>query len=82
MRMPRLIVATVRRLTGELESDEERAMFLEDLGPESGVGRLIKAAYKLLDLQTCFTTGVQETHAWTYAWYESSSVCRCYPYRF
>ncbi|MFI3306496.1 MAG: redox-regulated ATPase YchF [Rikenellaceae bacterium] len=63
-----LIVATAAEADiAELENDEEQQMFLEDLGlTESGVGRLIKAAYKLLDLQTYFTTGVQETHAWTF----------------
>ena len=51
----------------ELESFEERQMFLEDLGlQESGVARLIKSAYKLLNLKTFFTTGADETRAWTY----------------
>lgn len=41
-------------------------MFLEDLGlKESGVNKLIKAAYKLLNLATYFTAGVQEVRAWT-----------------
>ncbi len=63
-----LIVATAAEADiAELETPEEREMFLEDLGlTESGVARLIKAAYKLLELETYFTTGVQETHAWTY----------------
>ncbi|MFI3258710.1 MAG: redox-regulated ATPase YchF [Rikenellaceae bacterium] len=63
-----LIVATAAESDiAELETPEERQMFLEDLGlTESGVGRLIKAAYKLLDLQTYFTTGEKETHAWTF----------------
>ncbi len=63
-----LIVATAAEADiAELETSEEQMIFLEDLGlKESGVGRLIKAAYKLLDLQTYFTTGVQETHAWTF----------------
>ena len=51
----------------ELESYEERQMFLEDMGlSESGVSRLIKAAYKLLNLETFFTTGPDESRAWTY----------------
>ena len=51
----------------ELESYEERQMFLEDLGlEESGVERLIKSAYKLLNLETFFTTGADESRAWTY----------------
>ncbi len=63
-----LIVATAAEADiAELETDEERLMFLEDLGlKESGVARLIKSAYKLLELETYFTTGVQETRAWTY----------------
>jgi len=50
----------------ELESYEERQMFLEDLGlAEPGVSKLIKAAYSLLDLYTYFTVGVKEVRAWT-----------------
>lgn len=50
----------------ELESYEERQMFLEDVGlEEPGVSRLIRSAYKLLDLQTYFTAGVKEVRAWT-----------------
>ena len=50
----------------ELEEYDERQMFLEDLGlEEPGVSKLIRAAYKLLDLQTYFTAGVKEVRAWT-----------------
>ncbi len=43
-------------------------MFLEEIGlKESGVARLIKSAYRLLDLETFFTTGADETRAWTYS---------------
>lgn len=50
----------------ELETYEERQMFLEELGlTEPGVNRLIKTAYELLDLQTYFTAGVKEVRAWT-----------------
>jgi GTP-binding protein YchF len=50
----------------ELEDSEERQMFLEDAGlEEPGVNKLIKAAYKLLDLQTYFTAGKKEVRAWT-----------------
>ena len=50
----------------ELETYDERKMFLDDLGlEEPGVHVLIRAAYKLLDLQTYFTAGVQEVRAWT-----------------
>ena len=42
-------------------------MFLEEVGlAESGVARLIKSAYRLLNLETYFTTGPDETRAWTY----------------
>ena len=51
----------------ELETYEDRQMFLEEVGlEESGVSRLIKSAYSLLNLQTYFTAGVQEVRAWTY----------------
>jgi len=50
----------------ELEEYEERQMFLEDLGlKEPGSAKLIRAAYKLLNLQTYFTAGVKEVRAWT-----------------
>ncbi len=50
----------------ELETYEERQMFLEELGlEEPGVNRLIRAAYSLLNLQTYFTAGVKEVRAWT-----------------
>ncbi|UJF33293.1 redox-regulated ATPase YchF [Paenibacillus hexagrammi] len=59
------ISAKVESEIAELE-DEEKAMFLEELGlQESGLNRLIKAAYKLLGLYTYFTAGVQEVRAWT-----------------
>ena len=45
----------------------EREMFLEAIGlEESGVSRLIKAAYSLLDLETYFTAGITEVKAWTF----------------
>jgi ribosome-binding ATPase len=60
-----LAVATEADIT-ELESYEERQMFLEDLGlDEAGVSKLIRSAYKLLELQTYFTAGVKEVRAWT-----------------
>ena len=50
----------------ELEEYEERQMFLEDLGlEEPGAAKLIRGAYKLLNLQTYFTAGVKEVRAWT-----------------
>lgn len=60
-----LAVATEADIA-ELESYEERQMFLEDIGlDEPGVSKLIRSAYKLLDLQTYFTAGVKEVRAWT-----------------
>ena len=51
----------------ELETYEERQMFLQDVGlDESGCNRLIKAAYNMLQLETYITAGVQEVRAWTY----------------
>lgn len=50
----------------ELETYEERQMFLDELGlEEAGVNRLIRSAYHLLNLQTYFTAGVKEVRAWT-----------------
>jgi hypothetical protein len=47
--------------------DEERDMFLEDLGAEEpGLNRLIRKSYELLNLGTFFTAGVQEVRAWTF----------------
>ena len=61
-----IISAKIESEIAELESFEERSMFLSDLGlSESGVSKLIKAAYKLLRLSTYFTAGVQEVRAWT-----------------
>ncbi len=50
----------------ELETYEERQMFLDELNlEEPGVNRLIRSAYHLLELQTYFTAGVKEVRAWT-----------------
>ncbi len=62
-----IVAAATEADIAELESYEERQIFLEELGiAESGVSRLIKAAYKLLGLETFFTTGADESRAWTY----------------
>lgn len=62
-----IVAAATEADIAELESYEERQMFLEDMGlTESGVSRIIKAAYKLLNLETFFTTGADESRAWTY----------------
>jgi len=62
-----VVAAATEADIAELETYEERQMFLEEVGlSESGVARLIRAAYHLLDLQTYFTAGVQEVRAWTF----------------
>lgn len=62
-----IVAAATEADIAELETYEERQMFLEDMGlTESGVNRLIKSAYKLLNLETFFTTGADESRAWTY----------------
>ncbi len=61
-----IIAAKIESEIAELESYEERQMFLEEIGLEhSGVERLIQAAYDLLGLQTYFTVGEPEVRAWT-----------------
>ncbi len=62
-----VIAAQTEADIAELDTFEERQMFLEDIGlTESGVSKLIRSAYKLLDLETYFTAGVKEVRAWTY----------------
>lgn len=52
----------------ELDDAEERSLFLAEAGlSEPGVVKLIRAAYALLRLETFFTTGADETRAWTFA---------------
>ena len=60
-----LAVGTEADIT-ELETYDERQLFLEDLGlSEPGSAKLIRGAYKLLDFETYFTAGVKEVRAWT-----------------
>lgn len=60
-----LAVATEADIA-ELETYDEKQLFLSDLGlDEPGASKLIRAAYKLLNLQTYFTAGVKEVRAWT-----------------
>lgn len=62
-----IVAAKIESEIAEFETYEEREMFLNEIGlSESGVTRLIKAAYGLLNLETYFTAGVQEVRAWTY----------------
>ena len=61
-----VIAAQIEADINELETYEERQIFLEELGlKEPGVNRLIRQAYHLLKLQTYFTAGVKEVRAWT-----------------
>ncbi|PPE71252.1 redox-regulated ATPase YchF [Caldimonas thermodepolymerans] len=62
------VVAICAKTEAELAdmSDEDRLMFLKEMGQdEPGLNRLIRAAFKLLGLQTYFTAGVKEVRAWT-----------------
>ncbi|RRS04139.1 redox-regulated ATPase YchF [Aquabacterium soli] len=62
------VVAICAKTEAELSEmeDEDRAMFLAEMGQdEPGLNRLIRAAFKLLGLQTYFTAGVKEVRAWT-----------------
>lgn len=62
-----IVAAKTESEIAELESYEDRQMFLEELGlEESGVTRLIKSAFKLLNLETFITAGPMEVKAWTY----------------
>jgi len=61
-----IIGAKIEADISELETYEERQMFLDELSlDEPGVNRLIRSAYALLNLQTYFTAGVKEVRAWT-----------------
>ncbi len=68
-----VIAAQTEADIAELETYEERQLFLEDLGlKESGVVKLIRSAYNLLNLKTFFTVGPKEVRAWTfYAGYKA-----------
>jgi GTP-binding protein YchF len=61
-----IITAAMEAEIASLETYEERQMFLGEMGlTEPGVNYLIKAAYRILNLQTYFTAGVKEVRAWT-----------------
>jgi GTP-binding protein YchF len=61
-----VLAAQIEADINELETFEEREIFLDELGlTEPGVNRLIRKAYDLLKLQTYFTAGVKEVRAWT-----------------
>jgi ribosome-binding ATPase YchF (GTP1/OBG family) len=61
-----LVSASIESQIAELTDAEERKLFLEEYGlKESGLNRLIKASYQLLNLITYFTAGEKEVRAWT-----------------
>jgi hypothetical protein len=61
-----LVSAALEAQIAEFEDEEEKNMFLEEYGlKESGLHRLIKASYRLLNLITYFTAGEKEVRAWT-----------------
>jgi ribosome-binding ATPase YchF (GTP1/OBG family) len=61
-----MVSAAIEADISQLESFDDRKAFLDDMGlHESGVVRLIKHAYHLLNLITYFTAGVKEVRAWT-----------------
>jgi GTP-binding protein YchF len=62
------VVAICAKIESEIADleDEDKALFLEEMGlEEAGLDRVIRAAYKLLGLETYFTAGVKEVRAWT-----------------
>ncbi len=61
-----VIAGAIEAEIAELESSEDRLAFLKDAGlAEPGVDRMVRAAYKMLNLQTFFTVGPKEIRAWT-----------------
>jgi hypothetical protein len=61
-----VIAAKMESEIAELESEEDRKLFLSDAGlAEPGVNRLVRVAFHLLDLQCFFTAGPKEVRAWT-----------------
>src|SRR6187200_2724375 len=61
-----IISAAIEAQIAELESEEDRQVFLEEYGlKESGLNKLLRASYHLLDLLTYFTAGEKEVRAWT-----------------
>jgi hypothetical protein len=61
-----VIAGGIEAEIAELENKDDRLAFLKDAGlDEPGVDKLVRAAYKMLDLQTFFTMGPKEIRAWT-----------------
>ena len=62
-----ILAVSIEADINELDSYDERQLFLEDIGlTEPGSAKLIRSAYKLLSLQTYFTAGEKEVKAWTF----------------
>jgi len=71
-----VIAAKIESEIAEFDTYEERQMFLDEIGlKESGVNRLVKSAYKLLNLSTFLTAGPMEVRAWTYVTGSKAPVC-------
>lgn len=71
-----IVAAKIESEIAEFETAEERDMFLSELGlEESGVNRIIKAAYKLLNLSTFLTAGPMEVKAWTFRSGSKAPAC-------
>ena len=62
-----IISSKIESEIANLESDEEKQMFLESIGlAETGLTKIVNASYKLLNMQSYFTIGPKEAHAWTF----------------
>ncbi|MDR2791563.1 MAG: redox-regulated ATPase YchF [Tannerellaceae bacterium] len=71
-----VLAAKIESEIAEFEGFEERQMFLESIGlQESGVNRLVKAAYRLLNLETFLTAGPKEVHAWPFPRGSKAPIC-------
>ncbi len=71
-----VISAAIEAEVAQLESEEERAEFLADLGlSETGLAKIIREGYELLGLQTYFTAGPKEVRAWTFIKGSKAPVC-------
>ena len=77
-----MISAQIEEEVSKLDSEEDKAEFLESLGlEETGLARVIGEGYKLLDLLTFFTVGPKEARAWTVQhWCKGTPSGWCHPY--
>ena len=73
---------TIEAQIAEMENPDDKQLFMEEYKmKEPALDRLIHSAYKLLNLYTYFTAGVQEVRAWTiHAGMESATGRQCDPY--